>query len=430
MAPVQVVGAGPHEWVWAAIAAGDVTVVRAAPADFDVNEVHPKYGTVLTAFLQGLLNRDGRFFTDPCRPKRVVELVDELGRRGARPDQVIPEARIDVEGLYQEWRLTGQVTAMQAIIQMRNDLVAFKLQTVDQDQIDGADIDVSILSDLIEKYAALTVQGTRTAQRSMIPDAVLDVWERCLESRHETGDVVLKCVDGTVKSHSLVLVQASPVVSAMLRSEMSEGTKREIVVDESTRVVEMFMSLLYTGCVPSEPDPEGPAKMTVGLRVNVSHAFMSNSAKSTLLHAGLAGEVHSIDAAGDALVKFDGNQTRQWVSRKNYWRLRESSTDEMVQLTTDMVGVLNLAHRWQVLGLAVVLAERLERDITVESVEPLLDTAVLHNSSRLRAACLSFAKRTPKVKAAFEAGEYRATVMEVLRCVFDDVSRKRPRRTI
>lgn len=45
---LTVVGAGPDEWVWAAIAAGDVTAVRAAPPTFDISGVHPKYGGVFT----------------------------------------------------------------------------------------------------------------------------------------------------------------------------------------------------------------------------------------------------------------------------------------------------------------------------------------------------------------------------------------------
>ena len=44
--------------------------------------------------------------------------------------------------------------------------------------------------------------------------------------------------------------------------------------------VELFVSLLHTGCLPQEPEVEGP-KLDIGVHITVKSAFMSTSAKCT-----------------------------------------------------------------------------------------------------------------------------------------------------
>jgi len=428
-----VVGAGPHEWVWAAIAAGDLTAVRAAPASFDVAGFHPKYGSVLTAFLQGLLNLEGRFITEPSRARRAAELIDELGRRGARPDAIIPSANIEVKGLYQDWRLTGDVTPMQAVIEMRDGLLKrkFESEALEDGAGEGAGDDGEILNGIIDKFAEIAARSGPAITRALIPEPVVGIWERCLEDG-STADVALVSPDGRTQAHSVVLGNASPVIAAMLASGMREGERREVCVQEPSRVVELFLRLLYTGCVP--PDTSGPLevpKLQEGMRVTASSAFMSNSAKSTLLPSGLEGDVCSLDSAGDALIKFDGVVNRQWVTRKNFCRLRSSTAEGIARLQRDLAGAVALAERWQVSGLTEVLAERLERSISAECLEAVLEVAVLHHGSaalaRLRGACLALAQHSSTVRGAYEAGAYSTNVLSALRPVFNGGGLKRPR---
>ncbi|CAE8601892.1 unnamed protein product, partial [Polarella glacialis] len=60
----------------------------------------------------------------------------------------------------------------------------------------------------------------------------------------------------------------------------------------------------------------------------------------------------------------------------------------------DLAGAFALSQRWQVDGLAEVLGERLERGLRAGSLAATLEVAVLHDASRLRAACLAFAQHS------------------------------------
>mmetsp|Transcript_2148 Transcript_2148/g.5285 ORF Transcript_2148/g.5285 Transcript_2148/m.5285 type:complete len:468 (+) Transcript_2148:68-1471(+) len=464
MAVQTVIGAGASEWVWAAIAAGDVTAVRAAPTSFDICGIHVRYGSVLTAFLQGLLNLEGRFVVgDACRPRIARELVEELGRRGARPDAVISCANIEVKGLYRSWRLTGDITPLQALIQIRNDLAQVKFESdppsAAEDEA-GAEGDAGLLSELIDRYAYLAAtSGTSSQGRVRVPDVVVQLWERCLaDGAAEDADLSLVSPDGErTGAHSVVLARASPVVCAMLSSGIGcsapgayskqdspdspmvcgltpergvRGRWREVAVTEPARVVRLFLTLVYTGCLPAEPGRGESQELELkpGVGVVVAVAFMSNSAKSTLLPAGLGGEVHSLDAAGDALIRFDGYPTRQWVTRKNFTRLRLAATPEdSVRLQKDLARALALTLCWQVPGLVEVLSARLERDLSAQTLEATLEVACLHSIAQLSAACLAFAQSSSQVRAAYDAGSFCPTVTEALHGVFGGGARKRRR---
>merc|ERR1712217_571327 len=64
--------------------------------------------------------------------------------------------------------------------------------------------------------------------------------------------------DDTIESfaHSIVLMQASPVLRAMLSSTMVEGTAKVIRVDSTSKeAVELLLRLLYTGTIREAPPP-------------------------------------------------------------------------------------------------------------------------------------------------------------------------------
>lgn len=269
--------------------------------------------------------------------------------------------------------------------------------------------------------------------------------ESCLDGAAKDGDLLLVSPDGeSTPAHSFILKHASPVVSAMISTQIGRivpqnddadsgaGKRKEIHMQEPARVVRMFLTFLYTGCLPSPAiDTSEEIRLKEGLRVIVAAAFMSNSKESTLLPTGIGGEVQSFDKIGDALIKFDGVQPRQWVTRKNFHRLKTATSEDTVRLQHDWAEALMLAHRWQVSGLAEVLIERLESELCAETFEAVLEVAILHNASQLRAACLSFAQVSADVRAAYESSSYTPSVLAVLHDVLGGgphgSSRKRPR---
>ncbi|CAE8592624.1 unnamed protein product [Polarella glacialis] len=132
--------------------------------------------------------------------------------------------------------------------------------------------------------------------------------------------------------------------------------------------------------------------------------------------------VAEVDAKGDALVKFDGLQARQWVAKRNFARLRAPASTSADQLQEDLAGAFALSQRWQVDGLAEVLGERLERGLRAGSLAATLEVAVLHDASRLRAACLAFAQHSAQVRAAYDARSFTPTVLEALQLAFGTCS--------
>jgi len=418
---VNLLGAGPSEWIWSAIAAGDVPVLRAAPSTFCAQSTHPRYGSVLTAFLQGVLNLEGRFATDHDRMKRARELIGELGRRGARPDMVIPNADFEVKSLYRDWRLTGDITAMQGVIQMRNDLINMKYSTEARSKdIDTSD-EVEILCEIIDCFAELTARNCEVTSRIMVPDVVVTVWEKCLEDKSR-NDVTILSPDGQTATHSLLLRSSSPVLAAMLGSQMEEGTNQQIKVEEPVAVVELFLRMLFTGCLPQETEPEICWEPSVNLRMVVQSAFMSNSAKKVLLPARTYGEIQSIDSAGDVLIKFDNIPIRQWVMKRNFKYLQTASFQKVARLHKDLAATIGLLHRWQVDGLADIVAERLESEITVESFDEVLQAALVYRLDKLKTALLAFAQNSPQVHAGYQAGRFGPLVQNSLQIVFNKAS--------
>eukprot|EP00929_Paragymnodinium_shiwhaense_P109336 TRINITY_DN75746_c0_g1_i1.p1 TRINITY_DN75746_c0_g1~~TRINITY_DN75746_c0_g1_i1.p1 ORF type:complete len:481 (-),score=63.02 TRINITY_DN75746_c0_g1_i1:51-1493(-) len=466
---IIILGNGPDEWVWTAIASGDVPLIRAMPATFDIHSTHPKYGSVLTCFLQGLLNLEGRFIVgESSREKVAFDILDELSRRGARPDAVIPSADFEVKGLSRKWRLVGDITPLQALVQMRNDLIVEKyeseLQPSDEKLVDS---ESELLTQLIDKFAALAAApgGPRSGPRLLVSQHVVDLWESCLgdgDRPPADGDLAIVSPDGrAAMAHAVLLSRASPVVSALLQSDIGrpkasavfqagEGSRegevsrtsieeqlatarRRLAVGEPQEVVQLFLTLLYTGCLPTEDrgaqsqrKAEVP-KLVVGARVTVAVAFLSNSAKATLLPAGLDGEVASLDKAGDALIKFDDLPTRQWVMKKNFSRLQVGLKDDNLKLQQDLVGALNLAQLWQISWLVELIAERLECRILAGGLEVILEAAVRHDLGKLKAACLSFARKSSQARTAYDGEVYCAAVQEALSTVYGGVTNKRPR---
>merc|ERR1719482_449153 len=120
------------------------------------------------------------------------------------------------------------------------------------DSQEGAKADAGILNQLLNMYAELIAQSEFLVPRTLIPDVVVTIWEHCFKD-HARADITLLCTDGRAKAHSLLLSQASPVVAAMLASGMREGESREISLPQSLRVVELFLALIHTGCLPENP---------------------------------------------------------------------------------------------------------------------------------------------------------------------------------
>mmetsp|Transcript_51691 Transcript_51691/g.85738 ORF Transcript_51691/g.85738 Transcript_51691/m.85738 type:complete len:398 (-) Transcript_51691:124-1317(-) len=93
------------------------------------------------------------------------------------------------------------------------------------------------------------------AQQLLVHESVVFLWEKFLLSS-PTHDVVLQCEDGIqVTAHAQLLSCASPVLSAMLSSNMLEGSQQRVQLPDCPRAAaSLFLELLYTGTTNAEVD--------------------------------------------------------------------------------------------------------------------------------------------------------------------------------
>ena len=122
-------------------------------------------------------------------------------------------------------------------------------------QCRGSAPPVDLLSHVLAEIGKIYSRKDFAHQQVSVPEAIVDLWEKLYQRAQTDGDVRIVARGGDcVKVHSLILMEASQVLKAMLQSPMKEGHNglgsnpaQEIKVDEPTEVVQCFVGLLYTG---------------------------------------------------------------------------------------------------------------------------------------------------------------------------------------
>lgn len=456
---------GDHsDWIWRAIAAGDLELAKVGTSKFDFTGVHPEFGTPLLAFYKNYICGNGNF-TDGSRRKLCTNTVEWLIQNGAELNTLIPEtvppmclsfysenkgktdAEIPAGKQFTEVKVNvAGLTVMGALINVRN---AFG-KAEDQFPIWGSS--VALMNHLIQKItenaATLPSNSVGDALRTTVPDAVVEVWERVLEQAQEEGDVRIistsssgdQSSDHWIRVHSFILEAASPVLKAMLQSPMQEGgagsgsgsgcdgVVKRIRVDEPAKAVRALVCLLYTGALPME-DADGAdeaAKAKGGEQRNPGEAQQFNP--GVRRRTNELGRMQGANAA----IRVVGWEEEQEQP------IPLSPPGGTTCAAETLLDVFRLCHRWQLSSsLATLLEARLSKLVTPKNLEEILEAAVLQSAPALRSACVEVARGSKEVEAKFRRGELRPLVAGELRCVFrppgtdvfpEDVRKKRLKR--
>lgn len=116
--------------------------------------------------------------------------------------------------------------------------------------------------------------GACMPSKVLVSERLLEMWEQVLADA-ETADVLIKVASkaevvapaggcaavSEVRAHSAVLRAASPMLRAMLSTDMREGARSEIELDCSSSTVQMFLALCYTGSLPEAEEVPSVATM-------------------------------------------------------------------------------------------------------------------------------------------------------------------------
>ena len=205
----------------------------------------------------------------------------------------------------------------------------------------------------------------RPAAREKIPidAAIVHRWSKLLHDA-SSHDVTLQTDDGAVGGDVSILSLASPVLERMLSTTMVEGrTKRVAVRDTPKAAMELFLEIVYTGCVSAEEEDDEES----GEGAAAGAAASSSAAES---------------AAAAALAA--------------------------------AIGAHELAHRWNTDDVLALLENLLAKKLTDDNFGELAEAAHLRGTRALVDACVSYAARSAAVQAAADAGEYSAAVLELL----------------
>ena len=98
------------------------------------------------------------------------------------------------------------------------------------------------------------MQQKSVRRKASVHEGIVDIWEKSLRAT-ASHDLTIEASDSEVTAHTHMLMEASPVVRAMLGSTMREGKSQRIQLhDTGSSAVTLFLEALYTSSLLSDPD--------------------------------------------------------------------------------------------------------------------------------------------------------------------------------
>lgn len=238
--------------IWPILEAGEFDNLQAfTPPDFDWCILHPvhKYTPLQVAVVSGVTKSRESF-------RAHLEIAEWLLENGADPQQEAarsPYVRhlwktADRSATQVELPYVGKST-ISLVAHCRSLLKA----EMDKKGIQKADWRQEV-ANLTEVLNMLRKAMSKGREKIPIDTSVVDLWESILNDA-ATHDVTFRTSGGNVTAHQFVLAKASPVLAAMLSSNMREGSQKLVDVSDTThKGVIFFLALLYTGASTVEID--------------------------------------------------------------------------------------------------------------------------------------------------------------------------------
>eukprot|EP00928_Gymnodinium_smaydae_P036465 TRINITY_DN25483_c0_g2_i1.p1 TRINITY_DN25483_c0_g2~~TRINITY_DN25483_c0_g2_i1.p1 ORF type:complete len:301 (-),score=54.63 TRINITY_DN25483_c0_g2_i1:82-984(-) len=285
----------------------------------------------------------------------------------------------------------------------------------------------------------------------------------------------------SVHAHSLVLCQASPVLRALLASDMRESQTRMVQVPgASVAAVRLLLTIVYSGGLQDSDsyarrrsrtsssssfsgywntwgDGHGGSGFAAGSAFAVGDAVEANWRGRGRWWPG---RVVAVNDDGTYSVDYDGagSFSDRRVAAANLRSSKDSSSSSSkggkggsgnaADCPRTLLEALDVAHRWQISHAVALLEQSLaqhvrdgllkrsygrtgarwgqdwdeqnaERDKSLRTFELLCEAAALQELPTLRAACLRRAGECPEVRRYYEHGYFGHIASRELRSVFD-----------
>jgi len=206
------------------------------PENFDWRALHPteKNTLLMEGVACGLAGPNEAY----------LDIIEWLVRSGADAAQRTPTSS---QGNYSIWliedpdktKLTVAYKGHSAI----SYLLAWKREL--QDKAEWSE-NLAYLDKALSRITLATRPRSSLRPKVAVDSSIVELWEKILDAT-ASHNLTFETADGPVTAHAHVLMEASPVLKAMLDSSMQEGESRKIRLEDScTRAVSLFLETLYT----------------------------------------------------------------------------------------------------------------------------------------------------------------------------------------
>lgn len=218
------------------------------------------------------------------------------------------------------------------------------------------------------------------------------MWES-LFADEEGKDVELMCIDGSVRSHSLLLKQMSEPLKAMLTVDMKEKRSNCIQMPNyNMRTVKFILRFLYTGQV-DDTDFQGAVE-----------PVRAAPSIEECIEEGLA--------YGD--VDFDFDNLRN---------------EAAIPLDV-MLSAASFAQQYQMISFQSFMLEQLKSKLSSRTFETVLGHAIQSDMTPLKLACLKYAEANRLIRKKFQEQMFSAPVQFELLALWPEPPKKKTRRVI
>ncbi|CAE7781362.1 KLHL6 [Symbiodinium sp. CCMP2592] len=212
-----------------------------------------------------------------------VEMIRWMVKAGANPLQAHSH-----EQEHWIWKVSDKDKTMIRIPYNRS-AISFACELLAAMKAAPQGTDWSFKITAFERFLAALTRGAPTRNTVSVRQGLVDMWESIREMT-STHNVVFEAADEEVWAHDLVLVAASPVLKAMLKSTMTEGSSKRISVKDSLGSgVRLFVDMLYTSSTRDEPDYK-----TVLIALDLAHRWQVDRIVPVL--AGILPEMITVDS--------------------------------------------------------------------------------------------------------------------------------------
>lgn len=232
------------ELFWTLLDLSKYDEVRSSiPKNFSWNILHPQEKTTI-------LVRACRFPVDGRNEDQILDLLEWLIKSGASISQKCGNSTISS----QLWKTNDKANTTISVDYRGHSLMSYI--NAWREALHGKPEwkhRFDFLAKVIDRIAKASGQLQR-GNRSAVHEGIVDMWEKFLHAK-DSHDLDIEAADGHVTAHTHMLMEASPVVQAMLASPMQERqTKRIRLKDTSCSAVTLFLETLYTCSSQGDPD--------------------------------------------------------------------------------------------------------------------------------------------------------------------------------